>query len=381
MNWKIPLVDLDLGSEESAAVINVLNNRWLTMAEITQEFEDAFAQYHQVKHAIAVTNGTAALHLACAALGIGRGDEVITPSLTFIATVNAIRYTGATPVFADIISTTDLTISPEAIEQLINNRTRAIMVMHYGGYACDMNSILSIARKYQVNVIEDAAHAVGGELEGKKLGCWGDVGCFSFFSNKNMTTGEGGMVVTNDDQVASRIRLMRSHGMNTLNWDKHETHPWDYDVVELGYNYRIDEIRSAIGLAQLGKLDKNNERRRWLTRFYHALFSESLPFLVLPFTSHRGQSAAHILPILIPDVVDRIWVLEQLKQQGIQASHHYPPVHRFSAYQQLSAERKPYLPITENVADRQVTLPLYPSMTEEDVHIVVKSVQHALGMG
>jgi len=379
MNWKIPLADLDFGPEESTAVENVLNSRWLTMGEITQEFELAFAQYNQVKHAIAVANGTAALHLACAALGLGRGDEVITPALTFVATANAIRYTGATPTFADIVSPTDLTISPEAIEGQINDRTKAIMVMHYAGYACDMTSIAELAQKYHLSVIEDAAHAIGSDLEGRKLGCWGNIGCFSFFSNKNMTTGEGGMLVTNDDELAAKVRLMRSHGMTTLTWDRHRGHAWGYDVVELGYNYRMDEIHAALGLVQLGKLEKNNERRRLLTRLYHALFATLLPFVNLPFSEHRGKSAAHILPILIPDVVDRISIMEQLKQQGIQASHHYPPVHRFSAYQQLSAEKNPQLPITENVADREVTLPLYPTMSDDDVHTVVKAVQEAFG--
>ncbi len=381
MNWKIPLADLDFGPDESNAVQNVLNSRWLTMGEVTQEFELAFAHYNQVKHAIAVANGTAALHLACAALGLGRGDEVITPALTFVATANAIRYTGATPVFADIVSSSDLTISPEAIEEQINDRTKAIMVMHYGGNACNMHTILALAKKYHLSVIEDAAHAVGSELEGRKLGCWGDVGCFSFFSNKNMTTGEGGMLVTDNDELAAKIRLMRSHGMTTLTWDRHRGHAWDYDVVELGYNYRMDEIRAALGLVQLGKLEKNNERRRQLTSLYHSLFTNLLPFLVLPFSSHRGRSSAHILPILIPDVVDRIWVLEQLKEKGIQASHHYPPVHRFSAYQQLNAGKSIHLPITDNVADREVTLPLYPGLSDEDVHTVVKAVQQALGTG
>jgi dTDP-4-amino-4,6-dideoxygalactose transaminase len=379
MNWKIPLADLDFGPEESAAVQDVLNSRWLTMGEITQEFELAFAQYNQVKHAIAVANGTAALHLACAALGLGRGDEVITPALTFVATANAIRYTGGTPTFADIVSPTDLTISPEAIESQINDRTKAIMVMHYAGYACDMTSIAELAQKYHLSVIEDAAHAIGSDLEGRKLGCWGNIGCFSFFSNKNMTTGEGGMLVTNDDELAAKVRLMRSHGMTTLTWDRHRGHAWGYDVVELGYNYRMDEIHAALGLVQLGKLEKNNERRRLLTRLYHALFATLLPFVTLPFSEHRGKSAAHILPILIPDVVDRISIMEQLKQQGIQSSHHYPPVHCFSAYQQLNAEKNPHLPITENVADREITLPLYPTMEDDNVHTVVKAVQEALG--
>jgi len=381
MNWKIPLADLDFGPEESTAVQNVLNSRWLTMGEVTQQFEQAFAQYNQVKHAIAVANGTAALHLACTTIGLGRGDEVITPALTFVATANAIRYTGATPVFADIVSPTDLTISPESIENLITERTKAIMVMHYGGYACDMTTILALAKKYHLNVIEDAAHAVGAELEGRKLGCWGEVGCFSFFSNKNMTTGEGGMVVTNDDELAAKIRLMRSHGMTTLTWDRHRGHAWDYDVVELGYNYRMDEIRAALGLVQLGKLEKNNENRRRLTQLYHSMFSYLLPFIILPFADHRGLTSAHIMPILIPDVVDRIWVLESLKQQGIQASHHYPPIHRFSAYQFAITTKPPCLPITENIAEREITLPLYPTMGDENVHAVVRAVQVALGAG
>jgi len=381
MNWKIPLADLDFGPEESTAVQNVLNSRWLTMGEVTQQFEQAFAQYNQVKHAIAVANGTAALHLACTTIGLGRGDEVITPALTFVATANAIRYTGATPVFADIVSPTDLTISPESIENLITERTKAIMVMHYGGYACDMTTILALAKKHHLNVIEDAAHAVGAELEGRKLGCWGEVGCFSFFSNKNMTTGEGGMVVTNDDELAAKIRLMRSHGMTTLTWDRHRGHAWDYDVVELGYNYRMDEIRAALGLVQLGKLEKNNENRRRLTQLYHSMFSYLLPFIILPFADHRGLTSAHIMPILIPDVVDRIWVLESLKQQGIQASHHYPPIHRFSAYQFAITTKPPCLPITENIAEREITLPLYPTMGDENVHAVVRAVQVALGAG
>jgi len=379
MNWEIPLADLDFGPEESTAVLNVLNSHWLTMGEVTQEFELAFAEYNQVKHAIAVANGTAALHLACTALGLERGDEVITPALTFVATANAIRFTGAMPSFADIVSPVDLTISPASIEERINTRTKAILVMHYGGYACDMTAIMDIAKKHHLRVIEDAAHAIGSELKGRKLGCWGDIGCFSFFSNMNMTTGEGGMIVTNDDALAEKMRLLRSHGMNTLKWARYRNHPWDYDVLEVGYNYRMDEIRAALGLVQLGKLDENNERRRLLTQLYHAMFAAIIPFISLPFSNHPGKSASHILPILIPDVVDRTWIMEQLKQKGIQASHHYPPVHRFSAYLQMNTEKKPHLPLTENVADREITLPLYPTMSDDDVHTVVKAVQEAMG--
>jgi dTDP-4-amino-4,6-dideoxygalactose transaminase len=213
MKWKIPLSDIDFGPEEKAAVDGVLQSRWLTMGAITEEFEQSFASYIGAKHAIAVTNATAALHLACVTAGLGAGDEAIVPSMTFVATANAVRYTGATPVFADILGEHDLNMSYQSIEKMISGRTRAIIVMHYGGYACDMPSIMELARERGLKVIEDAAHAIGSELGGIKLGIWGDIGCFSFFSNKNMTTGEGGMLVTNHDAYSQRLQLLRSHGM------------------------------------------------------------------------------------------------------------------------------------------------------------------------
>ncbi len=278
--WRIPLADIDLGAEELSAVQNVLQSRWLTMGGVTQEFETAFASYTGAKHALAVTNATAALHMACLAIGLKAGDEVIVPSLTFVATANSICYSGAMPVFADICSEHDLNISPEAIEALITERTRALMLVHYGGYACDMPRILELARKHNLKVIEDAAHAAGAWLDDRHLGTWGDIGCFSFFSNKNMTTGEGGMLVTNNDDLYEKLCLLRSHGMTTLTWDRHKGHAWSYDVVELGYNYRIDEIRAAIGVVQLKKLDRNNDRRRHLdatlSRFPLRRFPSSL---------------------------------------------------------------------------------------------------------
>jgi dTDP-4-amino-4,6-dideoxygalactose transaminase len=186
------------------------------MGAETQAFEEEFAQAIGARHAIAVTNATAALHLACVACGIGPGDEVIVPSLTFVATANAVRYVGASPVFADIQGESDLTISPQSIEARLSTRTRAIIVMHYAGFACDMPAIMKLADRYGLCVIEDAAHAAGSSLEGRSLGTWGAVGCFSFFSNKNMTTGEGGMLVTQDDELAAKLRSLRSHGMTTM---------------------------------------------------------------------------------------------------------------------------------------------------------------------
>ncbi len=375
MNWRIPLSDIDFGPEETAAVVEVLQSRWLTMGGVTQAFENEFAQYVGTKYALAVTNCTAALHMACLAIGLRPGDEVILPALTFVATANAVRYTGATPVFADVVSEFNLNISPESIEQHITPRTRAIITVHYGGYACNMPEIIEIARKHHLSIIEDDAHAIGSSLDGKKLGNWGDIGCFSFFSNKNMTTGEGGMITTNDDALAEKLRLLRSHGMTSLTWDRHKGHAWSYDVVELGYNYRIDEVRAALGRVQLGKLDANNDQRRLLTKQYREALQELTPEITIPFENHPGSSAAHIMPVLLPEGTDRTRFMENMKAQGIQTSIHYPPIHHFTAYQQT---RQSPLPITENVARREITLPLYPAMNDKDVITVVQAIREAI---
>ena len=376
MEWRIPLSDIDFGLEEKNAVNEVLQSKWLTMGSVTQGFEQAFAAYVGAKHAIAVTNATAALHLACVTAGLGLGDEAIVPSLTFVATANAVRYTGATPVFADIVGEEDLNISVQSIEKVITGRTRAILVMHYGGYACAMAEIMELARERKLIVIEDAAHAIGSELEGRKLGTWGDMGCFSFFSNKNMTTGEGGMVVTNNDAYAQRVHLLRSHGMTTLTWDRHKGHASSYDVVDLGYNYRIDEIRAALGIVQLGKLSSNNEHRRRLTQVYRDALQELAPQVTVPFARHAGISAAHLLPLLLPPGLNKSSFMETMKAQGIQTSFHYPPIHTFTAFKQ--AREGISLPITEVVAEREVTLPLYPTLRDDDVITVARAVTGAL---
>lgn len=374
MDWRIPLSDIDFDDTEALAVQNIIKSRWLTMGKVTQEFESSFADYTQTKHAIAVTNATAALHLACLVLGIGPGDEVIVPSLTFVATANAVRYVGAIPVFADIISHDDLNISPAAINLLITSRTRAIIVVHYAGYPCDMPAILSIAKENGLFVIEDAAHAVGSELNDRKLGAWGDIGCFSFFSNKNMTTGEGGMLTTDNDELAQKLSRLRSHGMTSLTWDRHKGHAWSYDVVDLGYNYRIDEIRAALGLAQLAKVERNNERRRHLSQIYRDALQELVSQVDIPFQNHEGKTSAHIMPILLPKGTNREQFMNSMKEQGIQTSFHYPPVHTFTSY---NSDTKWNLPVTEEVAGREVTLPLYPALTDEDILLVVNAISRA----
>lgn len=389
MEWRVPLSDIDFGDEELTAVTEVLKSRWLSMGEVTKQFESEFAAYTSAKNAIAVTNATAALHLACVACGLQKGDEVILPSLTFVATANAVRYCGATPVFADIESRQSLNISPAGIARHLTNKTRAIMVMHYAGYPCDMPAIMQFAREHKLIVLEDAAHSVGAWLEDRHLGTWGDIGCFSFFSNKNMTTGEGGMLVTNDDALAERLRLLRSHGMTSLSWDRYKGHAQTYDVVALGYNYRIDEIRSALGRTQLKKLDRNNAKRKDLTALYRKLLGELVPSVSVPFAETAGSPAYHIFPILLPKMGDmdpimlpvdnyRELFMDGMKAHGIQTSIHYPPAHRFDLYQKQALHKKVELPITEEVCAREVTLPLYSAMSETDIRFVVDAVREVL---
>lgn len=374
MHWRVPLADLDYGEEEKQAVLGVLEGRWLSMGGVTQEFEGRFAEFLGVKHALAVSNATVALHQACIALDIGVGDEVIVPSMTFVATANAVLYTGAEVRFADINGSEDLTISVESIQQLISPRTKAIMVMHYGGYPCQIAAIKEFAADRKLALIEDAAHAPGAQTGGRYLGTWGDVGCFSFFANKNLSTGEGGMLVTNRDDLADKVRKLRSHGMTSLTWDRHHGHAYSYDVVDLGYNYRIDEIRSALGLVQLGKLERNNQRRGEISRRYREILARD--GVGLPFTETSGTAAYHLFPILLPKEVKRTDFMDRMREVGIQTSIHYPPVHQFSYY----ANRYPgvFLPKTEDIAAREVTLPLYPGMDEEGIESVIKAVQTSL---
>jgi dTDP-4-amino-4,6-dideoxygalactose transaminase len=386
--WKVPLSDVDIGEEEILAVGNVLRSRWLSMGAVTAEFERQFANYVGVKYAFGVANCTAALHLASLAVGLRPCDRVICPSLTFVAAANAIRYVGAVPNFADITSVDNLNISPEDIERKLDDSTRAISVVHYGGYPCDMDAILSIARKHNLAVIEDAAHAVGASLQGRNgasvnptedvrhCGTMGDIGCFSFFANKNLATGEGGMIVTNRDDLAGRIKSLRSHGMTTLTWDREHGHSFSYDVVGLGYNYRIDEIRSAMGLVQLRKLDANNHKRGCLTRYYMDKLRD-VEEIHVPFQQARGQSSYHIFPIVLNHGLDRSEFMNFMKANGIQTSIHYPPIHGFSAYRGGLATSV-VLPLTEGIKDRLVTLPLYSTMREGDVDLICRTIKNWL---
>ena len=377
MGWRVPLSDVSLSAEELRAATAVLASGWLSMGPVTEAFERAFADYLGVTYAFAVSSGTAALHLAHLAAGVGQGDEVVAPSLTFVATANAAVYCGATPVFADVAGTDDFNLSADTIAPALSRATRAITVVHYGGYPCDMAPILEIAAERGIPVIEDAAHAVGASYAGRRCGTIGDIGCFSFFANKNLPTGEGGMVVTDNEAYAGRIRAMRSHGMTTLTWDRHRGHARAYDVVDLGYNYRIGEVASALGLAGLANLDRANARREKIVERYRRRLRE-MPGLSSPFEGAPGRSACHLFPVLLPPELPREGVAAAMQEAGVQTSVHYRPVHLFSYYRQRFGGRAGLLPVTEAIGEREITLPLYPGMDDATVEYVMDALAAAV---
>ena len=364
--WKISLADIDFGVDEEVAVVDVLRSKWLTMGARTAEFERQFAEAVGATHAVAVNNCTAALHLALDAVGVKPGDEVIVPALTFVATANAVLYCGGTPVFGDVSGAARLSLDPDDVARKITPRTRAIVPVHYAGYSCDLDAFRTLARAHGVALVEDAAHAPGASFKGQPIGSIGDVTCFSFFSNKNLSTGEGGMITTQDDAIASRLRLNRSHGMTTLTYERHKGHAFSYDVISAGYNYRLTELQSALGIVQLGKLTRNNGIRRGLVGEYRRLLA-AIPGLTVPFDGMDQESACHIMSIVLPEGVEREMVQLAMKAAGIQTSVHYLPVHRFSNF----AGRFPAdVPHVERLASRFLTLPLHPLMTNDDVATV-----------
>ncbi|MGH3136693.1 MAG: DegT/DnrJ/EryC1/StrS family aminotransferase [Gaiellaceae bacterium] len=376
-SWVVPLSDILVDEEIENAAVNVVRSGWWSMGPCVAEFEREFAGMCGVEHAFAVMNGTGALHLALLAAGCGPGDEVLLPSLNFVAAANTIAHTGAKPVFCDITSADDLNVDPEDLMAALSASTKAIVVMHYGGHPCDMDPILELAEERGVTVIEDAAHAPGGSWKGRMCGTLGRVGCFSFFSNKNLPTGEGGMVVTNDDALASEIRLLRSHGMTTLTWDRHRGHASSYDVVAQGFNYRFDEMRAAIGLVQLRRLRINNAARACIVARYRSELAGAHG-ISMPFAPTGDRDPAHHLAVLLlPEEADRDAFRAALGARGVQTSVHYPPIHRFSSYEAIGSARP--LPTTDAVADRLVTLPLYPHMTDESIDTVTFAVLEASG--
>ena len=372
----VPLADLLVDDALRQAVAQVVDSGWWSMGPRVEEFEREFAAFVGVEHALAVANGTAALHLALLAAGIGPGDEVVVPSLNFVAAANSIVHTGARPVFCDIVGEEDLNLDPADLEAAVGPNTKAIVVLHYGGFPCDMQSVREIADRHDLIVIEDAAHAPGGTWRGERCGALGLVGCFSFFSNKNMPVGEGGMVVTDDGDLAERLRLLRSHGMTTLTWARHRGHAPSYDVLLPGFNYRLDELRAAIGLVQLGRLPAENAgRARISARYREALHGTG--GVTVPFGEvEEGTTPAHHLAVALAPEGRRDDLRAALSERRIQTSVHYPPIHLFSHYSKSGAGRA--LPRTEGVAQRLVTLPLFAHMSDDQVELVVENVLAAL---
>lgn len=375
--WSIPLSDVFVDDELRTAVDSAVASGWWSMGPRVAAFEERFADFTGVRHAIAVSSGTAALHLALLAADVGPGDEVLTPALTFVAVANAIHHTGATPVFCDVTGETDLNVDPEHVTASMTARTKAVVVLHYGGFPCAIEHIAEAACERGVALIEDAAHAIGARHRDRACGAIGALGCFSFFANKNLPVGEGGVVVTDDEDLARRVRLLRSHGMTTLTWDRHQGHASDYDVLAPGFNYRLDELRAALAAVQLDRLASGNAARGRLWSEYVRLL-HGTQGLVLPFadrTDDLTTSAYHLAVAVLPEGTNRDAVRLQLAEDGIQTSVHYPPVHRFSAY---AGSASPSLPQTDAIANRLLTLPLYPQLSSESVERVARAVRAAL---
>jgi len=373
--YDIPLFDLNFDEKEALAAADTIRSGWISMGPKCSELEERFAKMMGSRYACAVTNCTAALHLACLASGLGEGDEVICPSLTFAATVNCIRYVGATPVFADICGINDLCLDPRSVEELITSKTKAIIVMHYAGFACDMDSVMSIADRHGLIVIEDACHGPLSEYHGKKLGTIGKVGCFSFFSNKNISTGEGGILVTDDEEIYNRIRLLRSHGMTTTSYQRSQGHATNYDIVDIGYNYRMDDIRASIGITQLDKLEPDIIKRDSVRKWYLEGLS-GIDALAVPFADNEEFCSNYIFPVVLKDSDSkkRDHIRTVLGENGIQTSIHYPAVHRFSAYKKYSRS----LPNTEYVTDNEITLPMYARLQENQIIFICDIIRKLL---
>jgi dTDP-4-amino-4,6-dideoxygalactose transaminase len=374
----IPLFDVRLSDAEVAAVEETLRSGWLTMGPRTEEFERAFAEQLGAPHALAVSSGTAALHLSYLAAGVGPGHEVVVPAFTFVASAAAARYCGASVVFADVRGQHDLGIDPAEVEALITPRTRAVCAVHFAGYAADVHALRELCDAHGLALIEDAAHspsatAADGE---RKLGTYGLAGAFSFFSNKVLGCGEGGLVATADGAVADRVRSLRSHAMTSGTWDRHRGHSNAYDVTELGFNYRLDEPRAALLLSRLPGLEDDIARRRALVRRYRELL-RAVEGVSLPYRDEDVErSSCYVMPVMVDDPAarDPLRAL-MLERWRVQTSVLYPAIHELSAYAECA---RGALPHTELAARTELTLPLHPGLSEGDQDRVVEALAGGL---
>jgi dTDP-4-amino-4,6-dideoxygalactose transaminase len=373
---ELPLFDLRLTQQDLDAVAEVLRSGWLTMGPRTAAFEEAFAAQLGARHAVALSSCTAALHLAYLGAGVGPGDEVIVPSFTFAATANAVLYCGATPVFADIVSRERPYLDPQDVERRITQKTKAVCVVHYAGYPAAVESLRELCDARGLALIEDVAHAPSASVADRKLGTWGLAGAFSFFSNKILSVGEGGLLCTDSDEVAALARSRRSHAMTSGTWDRHRGRTDTYDVVGLGYNYRLDEPRAALLLARLEGLEADIARRRELTLRYRDLLAQ-IPGLIVPFAAGDVPgSSCYVMPVMLERDGEQSEVARRLRELGIQTSIFYPAVHGFSAYRERFPDVS--LPITELASRTELTLPLFPHMSDADQDRVVTALAEAV---
>ena len=367
-----------LDAADVAAVVEALGADFVTTGPRVDAFERAVAARVGARHAVAVSSGTAALHAAVFAAGIGPGDEVIVPPLTFAATANAVCYVGATPVFADVRPDT-LTLDPAAVRARLTPRTRAVIGVDYAGHACDFDALAAIAGRAGARLIDDAAHAIGGTYRGRPVGSFADLTAFSFHPVKQMTTAEGGMVVTGDDELAARLRRFRNHGITANHADRAARGDWHYEIVDLGFNYRLTDVQCALGLSQLAKLDDFLARRAAIATRYRAAFA-GLAGVRMPTVAADVGHAWHIFPVLLEPAAltaDRATVFRALRAEGIGVNVHYIPVYWHPYYRDRGYPRG-LCPVAEDAYERLLTLPLYPAMDDRDVADVVTAVRKVL---
>jgi dTDP-4-amino-4,6-dideoxygalactose transaminase len=374
---EVPLFDLRLDPEDIEAVMDVMRSGWLTMGPRIQEFERVFAEHLKVRHAIAVSSCTAALHLAYLGAGVGPGDEVVVPSMTFAATAAAAIYCQATPVFADVLGPHDLSLDPADVERKITDRTKAVTVVHFAGYPAPVEELKALCDDHGIALIEDAAHAPHAHVDGRMMGSWGLAGAFSFFSNKVLACGEGGLVATDDDDVAALARSLRSQGMTSGSWSRFTRETTGYDAVGLGYNYRLDEPRAALLLSRLRRLDRDVARRRELTRAYRGKL-RTIDGLTVPYKdADVERSTCYVMPVVVDDESRRDAVRHHLREQhGVQTSLFYPAIHEFTAYRERFGATS--LPRSEHIARAEITIPLFPEMDEATQDRVVGALAEAL---
>ncbi len=376
-DWRVPLTDIAMPEQDVQAVLDCLRSGWLTMGPRTHAFEQALAAYVGSPNAVTVSSGTAALHLACLAAELGPGDEVIVPAFTFVASAAAVRYPGAEPVLCDVRGPQDFNIDPEDAAQRITPRTRAIVAVHFCGYPADVAALRALCDDRGLLLVEDCAQAIGAHVDatGRQVGTVGELGAFSFFSKKQLCVGEGGMVTTADERLAARVRLLRSHAMTSSTWDRHRGHDPAYDVVDIGFNYRLDEPRAALGLSRLERLGEDIASRRALVRAYRERLA-GVPGVELAFDEQSVARASHFaFPILLADRETRDRFREALKAAGIQTTW-YPALHTFTEYRHVAPAGS--LPRATEAADRHCALPLSATMDEAAVDVVVEAVRAAL---